>query len=299
MAVRLLRASSETPNITNTDDARMVRHSYGGYTGFVPGFGREAQASFSGSSLSIGSGVIVIDGWEVLLDEAGYTESFSGYSGILLFTVYMTVNLASETVSIRSTYNRTEFPVPDNGDDLTEYPEGSKTISLFHVTVSNGVIMNVDSILEAIPYQKEFRKDFDLLRKEFDLLSTNFSKARADLDSILPVDGNVSFQNPSYILESSSKICKQGRIVCCSVFAQYSNTLDLNQTRNPVFTVPEEMRPSESVYFVGEAIILRGTSVERGLYGFILDSSGAVYFSSTVSSNRGYSYIGMSFSYVL
>lgn len=299
MAVNLLRASSAMPNITNADDARMIRHSYGGYTGYVPGFGKETQATFSGSTFNIGSGVIVVDGWEIYLDEAGYTENFSVYSGILNFTVYMTVNLSSESATIRSTYNRTEFPVPDKGDDLTEYPAGSKTISLFHVTVSNGVVMGVTPLLEKIPYQKDFRKDFDELDKKVSALRKEFDVARTDLDTILPVVGKVSLQNPTYVLESSSKICKQGNIVCCSVFAQYSNTSDLNSTSSPVFTVPPDMRPSVDTYFVGEAIILKGTTTERSLFSFVLKPSGEARFYANISSNRGYSYISASFSYVL
>ena len=35
MGVRLIRQNSNTPNVTNIDDARMVRYAYGGYDGYV------------------------------------------------------------------------------------------------------------------------------------------------------------------------------------------------------------------------------------------------------------------------
>ena len=35
MSIRLIRQESETPNVSNHDDARMVRYAYGGYDGFV------------------------------------------------------------------------------------------------------------------------------------------------------------------------------------------------------------------------------------------------------------------------
>ena len=35
MSIRLIRQESQTPNVTNHDDARMVRYAYGGFDGFV------------------------------------------------------------------------------------------------------------------------------------------------------------------------------------------------------------------------------------------------------------------------
>ena len=37
MAIRLIRENSDTPNITNKDDARMIRYAYGGQNGYVKG----------------------------------------------------------------------------------------------------------------------------------------------------------------------------------------------------------------------------------------------------------------------
>lgn len=60
MGLRLIRGNSDTPNVTNADDARMVRYAYGGYNGFVQGKGRELDCEGNGATLTINSGIILI-----------------------------------------------------------------------------------------------------------------------------------------------------------------------------------------------------------------------------------------------
>lgn len=63
MPVRLIRENSDTPNITNRDDARMIRYAYGGQNGFVKGRGTELSHTVNGNVFTINSGLINLQGW--------------------------------------------------------------------------------------------------------------------------------------------------------------------------------------------------------------------------------------------
>ena len=59
---RLIRANSETPNVANNDDFRLLRYATGGYDGVVKNYGNECSYTVGGSNFKINSGVIVYQG---------------------------------------------------------------------------------------------------------------------------------------------------------------------------------------------------------------------------------------------
>ena len=79
--VRLLRESSETPNISNRDDARMIRYAYGGGNGIVSNYGAELTATYDNGIFRINSGMIVIQGWEIEVKSPGWSLSVSEIQG--------------------------------------------------------------------------------------------------------------------------------------------------------------------------------------------------------------------------
>jgi hypothetical protein len=152
MALRLVRQTSDTPNITNKDDTIMTRYAYGGYNGIVKGFGNECGYTAENGIFKVLDGRIVIDGWEIDIDGVGWNLNLSTVTGTQYHSVYAEINVATESVKLDSTYLTGFYPEIDKGDDLTEIPNGTARILLYNVKVENGVITETVKKFEIILY---------------------------------------------------------------------------------------------------------------------------------------------------
>ena len=158
MALRLVRQTSDTPNITNKDDTIMTRYAYGGYNGVVKGYGRECDCDkelLVSGIFKILDGEIIIDGWEIQIDASGWLLDLSKITGTQYHSVYAEINVATESIKLDSTYLETEYPVIDKGDDLTAIPNGTARVLLYEVKVENGIITEVNKRFKVIPYLEE------------------------------------------------------------------------------------------------------------------------------------------------
>ena len=95
--MRLLRATSEIPNITPRDDAFHIYHAYGG-NGIVSGVGEDLKIDLlsysfgSGTSYRVHSGLVCILGYEIEVEEQEVSTASSG--------LYLKVDLLRESVSL-------------------------------------------------------------------------------------------------------------------------------------------------------------------------------------------------------
>lgn len=152
MAVLFIRKPSETPNIQNIDDIRMVRYAYGNQNGYIKGYGQELSYTVVGSTFLINSGIFVVQGAEVKIDANGWSESVSGVTNKRYYTVYGEVNLALETAEIKSTYSHATYPTIEAGDDLTQSTDGTARVVLYRFTATNGIIADVVKVVKGIEY---------------------------------------------------------------------------------------------------------------------------------------------------
>lgn len=150
----MIRENSNTPNVTNMDDVRMVRYAYGGYNGFVKGKGRELACEANGNTLTINSGVIVIHGWEVEIDSNGWSMQVSVSDATTrYFTIYCEVNLSmGGTASIKSISDTANYPTVSAGDDLTKNTNGIARITLCQFIAQRGLISECVKTIQEIPY---------------------------------------------------------------------------------------------------------------------------------------------------
>lgn len=155
MAIRLIRQDSETPNVTNHDDARMVRYAYGGYDGFVKDRGSEIGYAIDGTSFIVQSGVLVLQGWEVEIDANGAAVSIPAVSTKLYFSVYLEVNCGTDSAAIKSTYNPGIYPDIPASDDLTANTVGTARLLLYQFIATNGVISDVNKVVQGIEYSQD------------------------------------------------------------------------------------------------------------------------------------------------
>ena len=166
MALRLVRETSATPNITNKDDTVMARYAYGGYNGVVKAFGSECEYTAESGVFKLLDGRIVIDGWEIDVDGAGWSLNLSNITGTQYHSVYAELNVLTETVAIKSSYLTGSYPEIDKGDDLTSAQNGTARLLLYHVRVVNGKIDEVVKKAEFIPYLVDQAKKLSSLEKD-------------------------------------------------------------------------------------------------------------------------------------
>lgn len=224
MPLTLVRKSSIEPNITNRDDARMIRYAYGGYDGYVKGFGSELEATIDSPKevLHIGSGRIVLQGWEVDIDEAGVeTQILSSASN----AVYLEINLLTETAAIYNMYATGDNePYVPEGDDLTASPNGVARLVLFRTDGLNAIYYK----LPAIDYMREH-----VLRHDDSIEGFNNFVAAIRNHCILftAYDNSNTYRlSVSFnIVRSRSngftltELFSGGEFNCSGVFAQYSS----------------------------------------------------------------------------
>lgn len=162
MAIRFIRQPSDTPNVTNSDDARMVRYAYGGYDGFVLNRGSELSHTINGNIFKINSGVVVLQGYESELDSNGWELDVGSTSRY--YSVYYEVNLATQTAAIKSVYNLSSYPDIPASDDLTQSANGIAYLLLYQFRVVNNAITDVVKKVKAVQYsQTQFSETNNLL----------------------------------------------------------------------------------------------------------------------------------------
>lgn len=154
MALRLVRQSSDAPNVTNRDDACMARYAYNGRNGIVQNFGKECSAEIGSGTLTLNSGRIVLQGWEVDIER----EILSVYASSATYAyIYLQVNLLLEEASLNIIYSQdTVFPL-DLGEDLTHNPSGTARLVLYSCVVAGNSILSLNKVARTIHYLSDFR----------------------------------------------------------------------------------------------------------------------------------------------
>lgn len=153
MSITLVRKESDTPNINNSDDVRGFKYGGLGVNGVVKGYLNECQATASSNSLQIGSGEIILDGWQVDLDASGVTITASNISGLQYYTVYLEVDLSvsdNKTASIKATMDSNSYPTINRGDDISVVDTGIGRLPLYTFDANGGTISNVQSVFEIL-----------------------------------------------------------------------------------------------------------------------------------------------------
>lgn len=182
MAIKMVRNPSETPNINNIDDIVGLRYAYGNQNGYVIAKGNEVSHSVNGSTFTLNSGRLVLQGVEVDIDANGLDLTVDNIATKQYYSVYLTVNLALNTVQIQFTVDTAGYPEIDPGDDLTKNTSGIARLELYRFTAQNGVISEVSKVVQSIKYVED--------RKVADSSKINNLELMQDENGILKI-GNI------------------------------------------------------------------------------------------------------------
>jgi lipopolysaccharide export system protein LptA len=155
MSIRLVRKSSETPNIQNKDDVRMIRYAYG-YDGYIKGYGEELAYAYSNRIFKILSGRIVFQGWEIDIDAEGWNLDLSNSSGTQYYSVYLELDISIESATIQGSYSLSSYPNITAGEDLTTIPNGKARLLLYQFKIVSGSIAEITKNISELPYLSDF-----------------------------------------------------------------------------------------------------------------------------------------------
>lgn len=257
MSIRLVRAPSETPNIQNKDDAKMIRYAYGGYDGVVKGFGQECSYTFKNGIFKIGSGRIVLQGWEVDIDEFGWSLDLSNVTtGEYAYVVYLEVNLVTQQANLNYHFNLFVYPDINPGDDLTTCPDGIARIPLYKFEMNGGEIISISLVLPVIPYTKDIKESIEkgeVIAKIATYASKDISKGtiedrltRLGFKSGVITFAGKSYGSASYTDTENNGIYRQGNYVFCRIKIE-NKPIKLQE--NIFGVIPETFRPKKETYF--------------------------------------------------
>lgn len=199
MAIKLVRANSDTPNIQNSDDSRLFRYACGGYDGVVKNYGNELNYEITGNNFKVKSGEFVIDGWQGDVDGNGVTIQVDNLGGIQYYVVYAEIDLsvsANQKAEIKAVYNTAYYPTISRGDDLTTTPSGVARLELYRFEASSGVISNV---------QKQFRvMDYGWCKNSENTNTINNLRIERDVNNVLKI-GDITIPQIKVLWEGNAE----------------------------------------------------------------------------------------------
>lgn len=302
MSIRLVRAPSKTPNIQNKDDAKMIRYAYGGYDGVVKGFGQECAYTFENGIFKIGSGRIVLQGWEVDIDEFGWSLDLSNVTtGAYGYIVYLEVDLVNQQANLNYKFAVSGYPVIDRGDDLTTYPESIARIPLYEFTINGGEITSIYLVLPVIPYAKDIKESIENGKVKAkiatyasdDILKGTIEErlTRLGFKSGVITFAGESYGSASYTDTENNGIYRQGNYVFCRIKIKDKNI----KFKDDFFgLIPETFRPKKETYFT---ICATDNSIYAGLLCRV-DSSGYVTQIKSFGADLDWRAYGLSNTYI-
>lgn len=160
MSLRMVRQPYE--DISNIDDITPFRYAYGGQNGYVKNKGLELGYSVDGTKFTVGSGRVVLDGVESDVDASGVDINVDLVAETRYYVIYYNVNLALNTTAILSQFDTNSYPTISSGDDLTQNPSGTANLVLYKFEANNGVISNVQKVVQEIEYSGRALSDYDI-----------------------------------------------------------------------------------------------------------------------------------------
>lgn len=278
--LRLVRKSSDKPNISNRDDAVMVRYAYGGYDGIVKNFARELSLSHSAAwKVHLFSGKAVLQGWEIEVEEQDIAlTSFSGQTQYE--HLYIELNLLLESVTLKTIrHSSSVFPASLGlGDDLTQAPTGTARLPLYYWTISS--TGDVSGITRHCPIIRHGKSHFDEIYDRLERLG--FREGSVIVPDGVSVQENFLKREGNYVI---------GEYLC----AASREFPKLSDTKWLLGTVPKEFRFTEVIRLWASLEYSGYDMVSGALHNIVYinpDGTIVITGSSTLKYHRAYIQIG-------
>ncbi len=152
MGFRIIRQTSDTPNVNNIDDIVPMRYAYGNQNGYIIDIGTELKATYENGTFTVQSGRVVIEGAEIHIDANGLSTRLDTGLETRYFEIYFKFNLDSEVAELESYYSTTSY------DDILK-PQSKSVISgetayllLYRLKLDGAVQTEIEKVVRQIDY---------------------------------------------------------------------------------------------------------------------------------------------------
>ena len=253
MAIKMVREPSEIPNITNVDDFVGLRYAYGDQSGYCTSKGSEISYSISGSTFTVLSGRLVIQGVECDIDANGVSILVDNITGRRYHTVYAQVSLSTMSVSVLEMNDTVDFPIIPAGDDLNEVTIGTARLPLYTFISQGGVVSSVEKKVHPIKYAyqqvdqlQKGLSDGSVIPKVAQYASSDISKGTIEQRLT-----NLGFKmgSVSIVGGGSAQLSRQGNYVIVKLTVnniRWETSSALYQGGS-LATLPENFRPKSTI----------------------------------------------------
>ena len=254
MSINLIRKNSDTPNIRNIDDARIMRYATYGKSGIIKDYGEEVALSQGASNiLHIGTGEIVHQGWQVEIASSGEDITLDNRDSVEYYTIYLEINLliaSNQTARILSMKANNTYPIIDPGDDLTQTPTGTSRVEIAHIMLIPATsIFAITPLLQVMPYYPTYSL-------EAGYASSDHSKGTIEqrLTDLGFKQGSLVVSGSGYSSLSipTNSLVKQGQMVRCDLSA---NIVDSSSGFNLTITTPTQFIPNTTQRITIEIVV--------------------------------------------
>ncbi len=260
MAIRLVREPSDTPNINNTDDFVGLRYAYGDNNGYIKGRGNECDYEINGLNFTIKSGRLVVNGVEVDIPSGGEMISITMGAQYVASTIFLEVNLATNTAVIARTYKTSTtrpvgYPTIDGGDDLTTNTTGTARMELYHVLSLRASILDAKKLVKDIPYSGEALRGYDLTKGTIEerLDALGFKQGSVTLKNGTTQIYDAELNTDYTITTTSNSITVVGTLLGQSINGSASVNISARQSGKPIVR-------KQGKYVIADGVI----SIESG-----------------------------------
>lgn len=212
MGVRIVRQSSDTPNVNNIDDIIPMRYAYGNQDGYTIGVGSELSADYENGTFTINSGRAVIQGTEIVIDANGLSTTLDTGLETRYFKIYLKTNLDSDIAELESYYSTSSYdaiPDPTSGEVIG----GNTAYLLLYTLKLNGAVeAEKTKVVRQIDYNHR-----QLLWTGNAEIGTTNPQSTADAFATIPAKENTMYEIHGEITQNLTGYVKETFVIYLQV----------------------------------------------------------------------------------
>lgn len=204
MGVRIVRQSSDTPNVNNIDDIIPMRYAYGNQNGYAIGAG-DVSASYENGIFTVNSGRVVIQGVESVIDANGLSTTLDTGMETRYFKIYFKLNLDSDVAELESYYSTVSYddiPEPSSGEVIG----GNTAYLLLYTLKLNGAVeAEKNKVVRQIDYshrQLLWAGNAEIGTTNPQSTMNSFATIPAKENAIYEIHGEIAYDTQSYTKET-------------------------------------------------------------------------------------------------
>lgn len=174
MSVELIRKAGGS--VSAYDDSVVFNNAMLGQSGIVFNSLNECKLSYTGDSIVIQTGTIIVQGRQVVITSPETITLTKPSSGDLYYLIYLKIDTtgSQEKAEIVSIFNNEGYPALLTGDDIIANRNGVTWLELYHIRIQNTGIVEYEVVAPIISSNKCLDESLTAIRTHIDTLTNGF-----------------------------------------------------------------------------------------------------------------------------